>query len=90
MLEKERELGGIQEGMQRIELGMGSKFEKLEETIIKLSGYMIPNMGSPSMFTKDIQSRPKKDTNEYNKPFSLKLTKLEFPKFSNCLSTCGT
>ena len=44
---------------------------------------MISNMGSPSMFTQDIQSRPKKDTsgskyNNVNKPFSLKLTKLEF------------
>ena len=69
--------------MQRIEIGMGSKLEKLEETIIKLSGLIIPNMGSLSMFTRDIQNRLKKDyTIEYNKPFSSKLTKLEFSTFS--------
>ena len=47
------------------------------------SGLMIPNMGSLSTFIQEIQSRPKKDTSgsEYNKPFSSKLTNLNFSSF---------
>ena len=44
----EEKLGGVQEGMQRMEVGITDKVQRLEETIAKLSEAFLSSRGSPS------------------------------------------
>ena len=77
----ERELGEIHEGMQRIELSFGSKMQKLEDTILRLSESLLPSQGSSGNQSHEGQSRSRKDSRDVDRSFVSKLTKLEFPKF---------
>ena len=77
-------LGGVQEGMQRMEVGITDKIQRLEETIAKLSEAFLSSRGSPSHnnYQHEGSHRTNRDTGENIRPFSSKIAKLEFPRFS--------
>jgi hypothetical protein len=84
-------LGGVQEGVQRIEMSMTGKMHQLEETINKLSEALLSskallsNKGesSHSNTNREGNSRSIHEENEGNRQvFSSKMAKLEFPRFS--------
>ena len=81
-------LGGVQEGVQRIEMSMTGKMHQLEETINKLSEALLSskallsNKGesSHSNTNREGNSRSIHEENEGNRQvFSSKMAKLEFP-----------
>ncbi|KAL6350705.1 hypothetical protein AAG906_028162 [Vitis piasezkii] len=80
----EEKLGGVQEGMQRMEVGITDKIQRLEETIAKLSEAFLSSRGSPSHnnYQQEGSHRTNRDTGENIRPFSSKIAKLEFPRFS--------
>ncbi|RVW16004.1 Retrovirus-related Pol polyprotein from transposon 17.6 [Vitis vinifera] len=80
----EEKLGGVQEGMQRMEVGITDKVQRLEETIAKLSEAFLSSRGSPSHnnYQQEGSHRTNRDTGENIRPFSSKIAKLEFPRFS--------
>ncbi|RVW59136.1 hypothetical protein CK203_105516 [Vitis vinifera] len=79
----EEKLGGVQEGMQRMEVGITDKIQRLEETIAKLSEAFLSSRGSPSHnnYQQEGSRRTNRDTGENIRPFSSKIAKLEFPRF---------
>ncbi|RVW14863.1 Transposon Tf2-11 polyprotein [Vitis vinifera] len=80
----EEKLGGVQEGMQRMEVGITDKIQRLEETIAKqLSEAFLSSRGSPSHnnYQQEGSHRTNRDTGENIRPFSSKIAKLEFPRF---------
>ena len=85
----EEKLGGVQEGMQRMEVGITDKVQRLEETIAKLSEAFLSSRGSPSHnnYQQEGSHRTNRDTGENIRPFSSKIAKLEFPSFSGDDST---
>ena len=81
-------LGGVQEGVQRIEVSMTGKMQQLEETINKLSEallsskVLLSNKGEASHSNSNREStyRAIFEENEGNRQvFSSKMAKLEFP-----------
>jgi len=77
-------LGGVQEGVQRIEMSMTRKMHELEETINKLSEALLSSKGesSHSNANREGNSRSSHEENEGNiQVFSSKMAKLEFPRF---------
>ncbi|RVW74045.1 hypothetical protein CK203_056398 [Vitis vinifera] len=80
----EEKLGGVQEGMQRMEVGITDKVQRLEETITKLSEAFLSSRGSPSHnnYQQEGSHRTNRDTGENIWPFSSKIAKLEFSRFS--------
>jgi hypothetical protein len=77
-------LGGLQDGMHRMELGMADKFNQLEATLNRMPEMFFSNKESTNHDTheQDAHSRSHKDNNE--RPclvVSSKIAKLEFPKF---------
>lgn len=87
-------LGGLQEGMQRIELAVADKLHQLEDTINKISEALLSSEASPSHHNHEREgfSRTyKEDTNNGKNQedsdggrqvFSSKMAKLEFPKYA--------
>ncbi|KAE8698902.1 hypothetical protein F3Y22_tig00110597pilonHSYRG01052 [Hibiscus syriacus] len=80
----EEGLGGVQAGMQRMEVGITDKIQQLEDTIAKLSGAFSASSGSPSHnnYQNEGAHRTNRDTDENIQPFSSKIAKFEFPRFS--------
>ena len=79
----EEGLGGVQDGMQRMEVGITDKIQQLEDTIAKLSEALLSSRSSPSHnnYNWERQSRTNRDTSDNNKPFSSMIAKVEFPRF---------
>jgi len=78
-------LGGVQEGVQRMEMSMSGKMHQLEETINKLSEAMLSSKGESSHgnTNREGNSRSIHEENEgYRQVFSSKMAKLEFPRYS--------
>jgi hypothetical protein len=87
-------LGGVQDGMQRLEDSMINRLHHLEETINKLSEAMIASKASSSYHNNDRDSfsrthredtdggRKKTDIEGGRHVFSSKMAKLEFPRYS--------
>jgi hypothetical protein len=78
-------LGGVQEGVQRMEMSMSGKMRQLEETINKLSEAMLSSKGESSHgnTNREGNSRSIHEENEgYRQVFSSKMAKLEFPRYS--------
>jgi len=81
----EARLGGLQDGMHRMELGMADKFSQLEATLNHISEMFFSNKESTNHGTheQDTYSRSHKDNNEGPRlVVSSKTAKLEFSKFS--------
>ncbi|KAE8676919.1 hypothetical protein F3Y22_tig00111569pilonHSYRG00069 [Hibiscus syriacus] len=80
----EEGLGGVQPGMQRMEVRITDKNQRLEDTIAKLSGAFSASSGSPSHnnYQNEGAHRTNRDTGDNIRPFSSKIAKLEFPRFS--------
>jgi hypothetical protein len=75
-------LGGVQDGIQRMELSMSNKMRQLEETINKLSEALLSSKGESSHgnTNREGNSRTIHEENEGNRQvFSSKMAKLEFP-----------
>ena len=73
----------LQVNMQRMEMGMADKFQQLKVTMARLSDMLLlSNRDIPSHhnFSHEGSSRNHKEGGDYNKPFSSKIEKLEFPK----------
>ncbi|KAA8520752.1 hypothetical protein F0562_014976 [Nyssa sinensis] len=84
-------LGGLQEGMDRMELGVADKFHHLEETTNRLSEALFSNKEGSSRHThpndRDGHSRNNQEDNRDELDggrsiFSSKMAKLEFPRYS--------
>ena len=78
-------LGGLQDGIQRMELGMADKFNQLEATLTRMSEAFFSNKGSTNHDTREQEaySRPHIDDNDGHRlVMSFKTAKLEFPRFS--------
>lgn len=59
-------LGSLQDGLQRMEIGMSSKLQHLEETLNKLTETIMASKGASSHSTHDQidSSRPNREKNE--------------------------
>ncbi|KAA8522091.1 hypothetical protein F0562_012595 [Nyssa sinensis] len=79
-------LGGVQDGMQRMELGMTDKLHQLEETINKLSEALLSSKGSSSnnhMPGQDSNLRSyREEDDSHRQNFSSRFVRLEFPRYS--------
>ncbi|KAA8539773.1 hypothetical protein F0562_026465 [Nyssa sinensis] len=82
-------LGGLQDGMSRMELGLTDKLHHMEETIHKLSEAFLSNREGSNTSTNDRQGRFKNTSDPYREQtdgsrqvFSSKLAKLEFLRYS--------
>ncbi|KAL9408797.1 hypothetical protein AB3S75_047226 [Citrus x aurantiifolia] len=78
-------LGSLQDGLQRMEIGMSGKLHHLEETLNKLTETIMASKGASSYSTHDQidSSRPNREKNEGGRQnFSSRMTKLEFPRYS--------
>ncbi|GFY94873.1 hypothetical protein Acr_10g0002580 [Actinidia rufa] len=84
-------LGGLLEGMDRMELGVADKFHHLEETINRLSEALFNNKEGSSRHNhpnnRDSHSRNNREDNHDETDggrlvFSSKMAKLEFPRYS--------
>ena len=78
-------LGGLQDGVHRMELGMANKFSQLEATLNCMSEMLFSNKESTNHDThkQDTYSRSHRDNNEGPRlVVSSKIAKLEFPRFS--------
>ncbi|XVF50100.1 hypothetical protein PTKIN_Ptkin04bG0067700 [Pterospermum kingtungense] len=88
----EREIRGIQDGMQRMETRMADKLQRLKEMVNRIFDVVMSNhsIGASSKIKLDYSySQPQvgkatsRDTADKEKPwFMSNLTKLEFPQFS--------
>ena len=82
-------LGGFQDGMSRMELGIAEKLQHMEDTILKLSEALLSTKEASNSNTNDRNGRSRNNKKEFRnhseggRPmFSSKLAKLEFPKYS--------
>ncbi|GFZ01153.1 hypothetical protein Acr_14g0007880 [Actinidia rufa] len=84
-------LGGLQEGMDQMELGIAEKFHHLEETINRLSEALFSNKEGSSRHNhpnnRDSHSRNNWEDNRDEMDgdrsvFSSEMAKLEFPRYS--------
>ena len=81
----EADLGSLQDGLQRMEIGMSGKLHHLEETLKKLTETIMASKGALSHSTHDQidSSRPNHENNEGGrKNLSSRMPKLEFPHYS--------
>ena len=81
----ETRFGGMQDGLQQMELGMAYKFNHLEATIQKLSETLLSSNASSSHNNREreIPSRfHREEVEGYNPLTSSKTTRLDFPKYS--------
>ena len=86
----EVELDNIQDSLSRMEVGVVDKIQRLEDTLNKLSGSMFSNQSSSTNNNPEGNSsggrHRKEDSYELlkgrNPMFSLKLARLEFPRFA--------
>jgi chromosome segregation ATPase len=85
----EAELGGLQDSVSRMELGLNDKLHHMEEVINKLSMALLSTKDSSS--NTNSRSGPSRHNREEftesveggRQMFSSKLTKLEFPRYSS-------
>ena len=82
-------LGGLQDGMSRMELGVADKLHQLEETITKLSEALLSNKEGSSINNNDRnglsrfnREENREETDGSRQIFSSKMAKLEFPRFT--------
>ncbi|RVW93094.1 Retrovirus-related Pol polyprotein from transposon 17.6 [Vitis vinifera] len=82
-------LGGLQDGMSRMELGLTDKLHQMEETIHRLSEALLSNKERSSSNTNDRNGRVRNNRDNSKgqmeggqQMFLSKLAKLEFPKYS--------
>ncbi|KAH9704452.1 hypothetical protein KPL70_011464 [Citrus sinensis] len=78
-------LGSLQDGLQRMEIGMSSKLQHLEKTLNKLTETIMASKGASSHSTRDQidSSRPNREKNEGGRQnLSSRIPKLEFPRYS--------
>ena len=82
-------LGGLQDSMSRMELGIADKFHQMEDTINKLMEALLSSKEGSSSNTNDRHGRFRHNREEFmektegvRQMFSSKLAKLEFPKYS--------
>ena len=80
----EQGFGGLQESMQRMEIRVADKLQQLEMTLERLSDILLSGWDSPShhYFSREGVSRTNRKGADYNKPFSSKTARLEFPRIS--------
>ncbi|GFS39092.1 hypothetical protein Acr_00g0061130 [Actinidia rufa] len=70
-------LGGVQDGLHRMELGMADRLRHLEETLNRLSDVFFPNQEAPNH-----GNQYREGHNGGRLVVSSKMAKLEFPRFS--------
>ena len=78
-------LGGVQDGLQQMELGMADKFNHLEATIQKLLEALLSTNASSSHNNREREIPPRfhqEEVKGYNPLTSSKTTRLDFPKYS--------
>ena len=82
-------LGGLQDGMSRMELDIAEKLQHMEDTILKLSEALLSTKEASNSNTNDRNGRSRNNKEEFRNHsegghpmFSSKLAKLEFPKYS--------
>ena len=78
-------LGGVQDGLQQVEVGVVDKLNRLEETIQKLSDAVLSSNTSSSHNNREreVPFRLHRDGNDSGRQlFSSKIAKLEFPRYS--------
>ena len=82
-------LGGLQDGMSRMELGLTDKLHQMEETIHRLSEALLSNKERSSSNTNDRNGRVRNNRDNSKgqmeggqQMFLSKLAKLEFPRYS--------
>jgi len=79
----EARLGGVQDGMQQLELGVADKLHHLEETINKLSEAFLSTREVSSNNQREGSFHSIREGNNSNKQiFSSTMAKLAFPKYS--------
>ncbi|KAJ0007378.1 hypothetical protein Pint_29904 [Pistacia integerrima] len=79
----EARLGGVQDGLQRLELGVTDTLHRLEETINKLSEAVLPTKEpSNNNWREGSSSSYHEENNGGRQVFSSKMAKLEFPRYS--------
>jgi len=76
-------LGGVQDGMQQLELGVADKLHHLEETTNKLSEAFLSTREVSSNNQREGSFHSIREGNNSNKQiFSSTMAKLAFPKYS--------
>jgi len=76
-------LGGVQDGMQQLELGVTDKLHHLEETINKLSEAFLSTREVSSNNQREGSFHSTREGNNNNRQiFSSTMAKLAFPKYS--------
>lgn len=79
----EEGLGGVQDNLQRMEMGIADKFQHLEENLVKLSDAFLASRepSSHNFYGRESTSKGSRESSETSRPFSSKIVKLEFPIF---------
>ena len=82
-------LGGLQDNMSRMELGIVDKLQRMEDTILKLSEVLLTNNEASHSNSNERNSRlranreePREHSEGGRSMFSSKLAKLDLPRFS--------
>jgi hypothetical protein len=79
----EARLGGVQDGMQQLELGVADKLHHLEETINKLSEAFLSTREVSSNNQREGSCHSTREGNNSNRQiFSSTMAKLAFPRYS--------
>ena len=81
----EQALSGVQDGMQRMEIGMGDKLQRLEESLKALSEAVLSSRGNSvsQVLEKGNHSRtPQEEFERSHHNYASRTTKLEFPRYS--------
>ena len=81
----EKELGAVQHGLERMEVGVNDRLHQLEETIQKLSEAVLSNRSSSSHNTHEREGPFRayhEETDGGRQILSSKMAKLEFPRYS--------
>ncbi|KAL9410915.1 hypothetical protein AB3S75_044649 [Citrus x aurantiifolia] len=79
-------LGSLQDGMNRMELGINDRLHHLAETLNKLTETIMASKGASIQIAHDQSglSRPNREEHEGGRQnFSSKMAKLEFPRYSD-------
>lgn len=80
----EEGLGNVQDNLQRMEMGIVDKFQRLEDTFSRMSDAFLANRESSShQHHLEGTSWGSRDNSENNRSFSSKTAKLEFPRFAD-------
>ena len=78
----EARLGGVQEGVQRMEVSMSEKIRQLEDTINKLAKALLTTKGESSHDNTHREGNsytPREENEGSRRVYSSKMTKLDFP-----------